>query len=59
MAMTCAICDHTETDPVFLDTETCGLCGEFLEYQDDDFEELDRANDGWHDEWEAAEFGAK
>ena len=41
MAMTCAICDRTETDPVFLDTETCGLCGEFLEYQDDDFEEAD------------------
>ena len=48
--MRCVDCGRVETDPIFLDVERCGICGEFLE--DDD----DKNDDGqpdeqqeWHD----------
>lgn len=29
-AMECSTCDHIETDAIFLDTETCSMCGGLL-----------------------------
>lgn len=35
-AMECRDCDNIETDPIFLDTETCSKCGGFLSAVDMD-----------------------
>jgi len=32
----CGDCDRVETDPIFLDLETCSTCGELLSYCDDE-----------------------
>lgn len=34
--MECRDCDNIETDPIFLDTETCSKCGGFLSAVDMD-----------------------
>jgi hypothetical protein len=32
----CSACDRYERDPMFLDVETCSVCGELVEGCDDD-----------------------
>ena len=29
----CGECDHVETDDIFLDTETCSICGGLLDFE--------------------------
>lgn len=40
--MICETCHRTETDPIMLDAETCGVCGDFLSPLDVDLLREDR-----------------
>lgn len=40
--MICETCHRTETDPIMLDAEICGACGDFLSPLDVDYLREDR-----------------